>query len=202
MIDKRRRSRAVTIWTVLAALLVVVAVLEFNDRSKRLAPQLPSGPRMMMPAPLDEIAAIEIAYEGDLHRFARDEQSDAWFYHGKHSGPQSMHEHVPDAEMSKKITKSLEGLGRARIERRLEIQENDPFGVTKPQMILLIYLPNQVAPLAQYAVGDLAPDNLSRYVQRIGDTQVITIANYQIKNLVDLLAFVTVQSEQISNPGN
>jgi hypothetical protein len=39
----------------------------------------------------------------------------------------------------------------------------------------------------QYAVGDVAPDGLSRYVLPVGSAKVFTIANYQITNLLDLV---------------
>jgi hypothetical protein len=95
--------------------------------------------------------------------------------------------------MSEKIAASLGGLGRARIERRFELKEDDPFGVTKPEMIILVFLPDQVDPRIQYSVGDLAPDNLSRYIQIVGSSQVVSIPNYQIRNLQELLATVTAQ---------
>jgi hypothetical protein len=45
-------------------------------------------------------------------------------------------------------------------------------------------------PLAQYAVGDVAPDGLSRYVLQVGSASVVTIADYQITNLLDLIQAV------------
>jgi hypothetical protein len=55
-------------------------------------------------------------------------------------------------------------------------------------MLILLYQPGQVEPLARYAVGDVAPDTYSRYVQRLGSQEVVTIANYQIQNLEQLIA--------------
>ena len=91
MTEPRKRSRAAIIWSVLAIFLVVIAVLEFGDRSKQATTVSPEAPKMLMPAPLEEIAAIEIAVDGNLHRFSRDDQN-TWFYHGIHAGPQSVHE--------------------------------------------------------------------------------------------------------------
>ena len=36
-------------------------------------------------------------------------------------------------------------------------------------------------------MGDLAPDKLSRYVMVVGSASVVTIANYQIDNLLALI---------------
>src|SRR2546430_17394042 len=45
-------------------------------------------------------------------------------------------------------------------------------------------------PLAQYAVGDIAPDTVSRYVLIVGRSVVTTIPNYQIANVLALVAAV------------
>jgi hypothetical protein len=195
------RSRSKVIWSVLAVLMVIVAALEIRDRSSRPEAQEATGPSMLMPAPMDEISAIEIAVDGNLHRFSRDENK-AWFYHGIHAGPQAVHEHVPDPVMSDKIGKFLAGLGRARIERRFELTDDDSFGVTKPEMIILVYVADPVKPSRRYSVGDLAPDELSRYVHIVGGSEVVSIPDYQIRNLRDLLETVTAQTAEGSTPAS
>lgn len=192
----RGGRRAAAIWIILAALLAVAVFLELDDRSAESGADVPTGPPMLLPAPIEEIGAIEIAVEGILHRFARDDEG-AWFYHGVHAGPQGAHEHVPDPAMSEKIGKSLNGLGRARIERRVEMGAEDRFGVSRPEMIILIYLSNQIEPRMQYAVGDIGTDELSRYVHIVGTPEVVMIPDYQIRNLRDLIAAVsTTESQQ------
>jgi len=54
-----------------------------------------------------------------------------------------------------------------------------------------LYRTGDVQPLVQYAVGDLAPDGVSRYVLSIGATKVNTLPDYQIQNLVGLVKAVT-----------
>ena len=49
-------------------------------------------------------------------------------------------------------------------------------------------------PLAQYAVGDIAPDTLSRYVLVVGSSTVVTIPNYQIDNMLALIDTVAGKS--------
>ncbi|UCH47587.1 MAG: hypothetical protein JSU95_16225 [Betaproteobacteria bacterium] len=186
------RGRSKVVWSVLAVLLVIVATLEIRDWASRSDAEEATGPSMLMPAPMEEISAIEIAVDGNLHRFSRDENN-AWFYHGIHAGPQEVHEHVPDPVMSEKIAKFLAGLGRARIERRFELTDDDPFGVTKPEMIILVYVSDPVKPTKRYSVGDLAPDDLSRYVHIAGGSEVVSIPDYQIQNLLNLIEAVTAQ---------
>ena len=62
-------------------------------------------------------------------------------------------------------------------------------------MVILVYRRNELQPFAQYAVGDIAPDTYSRYVMVVGATNVVSIANYQIDNLVGLI-------KSASNPAN
>jgi hypothetical protein len=193
------QGRSKIIWSVLAVLLVIATALEIRDRASRPDAEKATGPSMLMPAPMEEVDAIEIAVAGNLHRFSRDE-SDAWFYHGIHAGPQEVHEHVPDPAMSEKIGKSLGLLGRARIERRFELADDDPFGVTKPEMIILVYVSDPVKPAMRYSVGDLAPDELSRYVHIVGRSEVVSIPDYQIRNLRELLDTVTEQPARKAAP--
>jgi len=172
---------------------VIVVGLELQDRSSRSATEVVTGPKMLLPAPLAEIGAVEIAVDGNLHRFSRDKDS-AWYYHGVHAALQNVHEHETDPEMSENIAKSLRGLGRARIERHFELKDDDAFGVTKPEMIVLVFMPDQVEPRTRYSIGDLAPDGLSRYIHIVGGPQVVTIPDYQIRNLRKLLETVTAKT--------
>lgn len=146
--------------------------------------------RMLLPAPIDQLGAIEIGYAGTLHRFERD-STGAWFYHGVHTGSEGAHAHAADASSAQRIESALAGFGRTRIEREFPIDtQSNPFGVTNPEMLILVYRPNELQPLAQYAVGDIAPDALSRYVLIVGSPAVVTIPNYQIENLLELIKAV------------
>ena len=57
-------------------------------------------------------------------------------------------------------------------------------------MRILVYRSHSMQPLAQYAVGDIAPDTLSRYVRIVGSSAMATIPNYQIDHLLALIADV------------
>ena len=73
------------------------------------------------------------------------------------------------------------------MERRLKTIERDIYGVTKPALISLVYGKDKSKPISQFAFGELATDNLSRYVHLVGSDQVATIADYQYTNLIELI---------------
>jgi hypothetical protein len=148
-----------------------------------------SGDRMLVRAPIDQIAVIEIAQRGVLYRFERD-AAGSWFYHahGVDTGTQGPHGHQADPAQALVIAKAFAGFSRTRMERDLEFEAGtDPYGVTRPEMLILVYRADDPKPLGQYAVGDIAPDTFSRYVLALGSPGVVTIANYQIENLLELL---------------
>ncbi len=189
------RRRVLVVWLILAMLIAGIAITEYRNRSR-----LPEGvaetihgaegSRMLLAAAVADLGAIEIGHAGTLHRFERD-GTGAWFYHGMHTRAQAAHAHQTDPLQAQIIEKAFAGLGRARMERqfKLDVQSGN-YGLTSPQMIILIYRKGDPQPLAQYAVGDVAPDGLSRYVLPVGSSYVVTIANYQIDNLLDLIRAV------------
>lgn len=195
------RSRLVAVWGVLVVLVGAIVVIEHTDLLAPKSPRAGQGhgdadARMLLPVPVDQLGAIEVARAGTLHRFERD-QAGAWFYHGVHTGSEGAHAHTTDPAMAERIERAFEALGRTRIERRfaLDPQAKD-YGVTAPETLVLIYRRNDPQPLVQYAVGDIAPDRFSRYVTVVGSSTVTTIANYQIDNLLALIAAVGGKPEQ------
>jgi hypothetical protein len=195
------RRRVLVVWVILAMLIAGIAFMEYRNRSK-----LPEGvaetihggegSRMLLRAPIAELGAIELGHAGMLHRFERDE-SGAWFYHGMHTGPQQAHAHQTDPAQAQTIAKAFAALGRTRLERQFKLDtQSGNYGLSSPQMIILIYGIGNPQPLAQYAVGDVAPDGLSRYVLPVGSSYVVTIADYQIDNLLNLVQAVTEKPGQ------
>lgn len=195
------RRRVLVVWLVLAALIAGIAVIEYRARSRipeHAAESIPGaeGSRMLMPAPVADLGAIEVGHAGTLHRFERD-ATGAWFYHGVHAGAQAAHAHQTDAVQAQIIEKAFAGLGRARMERQLKLDvQANAYGLNSPQMIIIVYGKGMPLPMAQYAVGDVAPDGLSRYVLPVGANFVVTIANYQIENLLGLIDKVTAKPPQ------
>ncbi len=186
----RSRLRLVAVWLVFLALAGVIAAVEYADRAESGgAGEALDGTDagLLLPVSVDRISAIELGHAGKLHRFERD-RTGAWFYHGIHTEPESEQEHRADPAMAQRIANAFAALGRTRIERRFPLDpQSRQYGVTAPGTLLLLYRANDPQPLAQYAIGDIAPDTFSRYVLRIGDAEVLTIPNYQVDNLLTLI---------------
>jgi hypothetical protein len=193
------------VWLLLAALLAGIAVLELRNRSRlpeKVAEHVAgaAGSRILLPAAVADLGAIEIGHAGTLHRFERD-AAGAWFYHGVHAPAQATHAHQTDPVQAEVIDKAFAALGRTRMERQLKLDvQTNAYGLNSPQMIIIVYGKGNPLPMAQFAVGDVAPDGLSRYVLPVGGTYVVTIANYQIENLLGLIEKVNPKPAQQSGP--
>ena len=182
--------RVVVVWTLLVALVGGVAALEITERVRGTGDRGAGlDPRALLVEPVERLGAVEVLVAGRLHRFER-HPSGAWLYHGSHTGAESAgHEHAVDPAQAQRIGAVLEALGRARVERELPRAAGGPdYGVTAPQVVILLYRPQESQPLAQYAVGDVAPDTASRYVERVGSGRVVTIPTFQIDNVLALVA--------------
>lgn len=183
------RPRLVAIWALVAALIVVIVVVERQDRAKEGMEQvgLAGRERMLLSEPLAHIGALEVVAAGAMHRFERD-PAGVWFYHGIHAKTNGVHGHQTDPALAETIARAVAAFSGARLERdfRLDPKENT-FGVTSPGLVVLVYRPGELQPMAQFAAGDLAPDGVSRYVLPIGGDRVYTVAGYQFENLVQLV---------------
>ena len=179
-----RRAGLVAVWVLLGALTAGIGVLEWTDRLGSKSGSPGADPRLLLPVPLSELGAIEIADAGRLHHFERD-ATGAWFYHGAHGVAEGSHTHEPDPARSERIAHALAALGRARVERDFPLGRDGgaAYGVAAPELVILVYRPGQSRPLVQYAVGHLAPDTVSRYAMAVGHPVVVTIPEYQIDNL-------------------
>ncbi len=191
------RGRLLAVWLVLVVLVAAIVIIERTDRAGRPSnPDQARDPRLLLPVPVDQLGAIEVSRGGALHRFERD-AAGAWFYHGVHTGSEAAHGHRADPSMADRIGRAFAALGRTRIERQFTLDtDGRDYGVTRPQMLILVYRPNEPQPLAQYLVGDIAPDALSRYVLVAARASIATIPNYQIDNLSKLIEAVGNQSGQ------
>jgi hypothetical protein len=90
--------------------------------------------------------------------------------------------------MARQIETGFAMFSRTRMERQLPLDKGgQEYGVAAPQTLILIYRPKELQPLAQFAVGDVAPDAVSRYVLVVGSSNVVTIPAYQIDSLLELV---------------
>lgn len=188
--------RLVAVWLLFAALAVAIVLIERQNRVSTSTGEGGRDVRWLLPAEMTDLGAIEIMHKGTLHRFERD-AAGVWFYHGVHTGTEQQHAHNADPAVAAQIEKAFTGFGRTRMERQFPLKvEADEFQVTWPDIFILVYRLKEVQPLARYAVGIVAPDGVSRYVLPVGSTYVVTIANYQIDNLLNLIRAVGGQSGQ------
>ena len=182
----RGRSKIIAIWLVLAALGVAIYFGE-TTRSERINAPIVRDERRLLPLPIESISAIELMNKGTMHRFERN-QAGVWFYHGMHDASKGAHGHQADLDAADLIDKSLTAFGRARRERSFPLNAAaDEFGVTRPDLFIMAYQTGSVEPLARFAVGMVTVDNLGRYVLPVGSAEVVTIADFHIRNLLDLI---------------
>lgn len=181
--------RLLAAWGLLLGLVAVIVALNWTDSGNEDTEIQPS--RMLLPVPIAQVHAIEIGHAGTIHRFERD-ASGAWFYHGVHTGTEQGHSHQTDPQAAARIEQALSGFGRAQREREMPASAPaNPYGVTTPQTIVLVYRAANAPPLVQYAVGELAPDGVSRYVLPLGSPSVFTVPDYHIQNLLSLIQSFT-----------
>lgn len=201
-----RRARTLVIWGVLVALVGGIAYLKSQDHAREAAEEAQArqqvADRYLLSVPVSSLAVVEIAHRGTLHRFERD-AGGLWFYHGLHAANQASHEHKADPAVAERIEKAFSALDRARMERTFPFdpKEND-YGLTTPQTLLLVYQSNTSEPLARFAFGDIAPDGHSQYVLRLGASDVFTMADYQLKNLLDLIQSLDAEAAAQARAGS
>jgi hypothetical protein len=180
--------RSIVVWAALGILLTAIAVLEYRNRRVSSGDTGDVDARALLPVPVAQLGAVEIADRGRLHRFERG-PTGAWLYHGVHTSTTAAHAHTPDPALSERIERALAVFGRARTERQFELTgDATAYGLTAPEVVILVYRANQPQPLAQYAIGTITPDTVSRYVAVVGRRRVVTIPSYQIDNLLGLIS--------------
>ena len=182
-----RRRRVAVVWLILAALAVTIGAIEYRDRRLAVSDAGARDSRRLVPVPLAQVGAVEIVDAGRLHRFERD-GSGRWFYHGVHATGTTAHTHVTDPALAERIERAFGAFDRTRIERQFPLgTDAGVYGVATPDVLVLVYRSNESQPLAQYAIGGVAPDTVSRYVLPVGSRMVVTIPNYQVDNLLGLV---------------
>jgi len=172
------------------------------DMARRIQP--PSGDDgamrlkgLMLPASIDRIWAIEIVFQGKLHRLERDSAGN-WLVHaGQHTHSGNSDAHVADPEKARMIAAALTALDQTQIEavvaRHPADADLDRYGLSRPEVIALMYTRDSSSPLLRLAIGNMTGDGFSRYA-RVSGEDVVTIAAYTATNLVQLLKAVGAAS--------
>jgi len=188
---KSGSKRLVIIWGVLLVLAVLIFIGE-RKRSEQLGASSQRVVPWLLPAPMEKLGAVEIMVKGSMHRFERDAES-RWFYHGVHDANKAEHGHSTDPQMAAVIDKAMIAFGRVQREQKIALKAGeDEYGVTRPEIFILVYLPKADEPLARFAVGTIATDRVSRYILPVGAAEIVTIPDFHIKNLLALIDAVKI----------
>jgi hypothetical protein len=161
-----------------------------DDGAKRLA-------GLLLPASIDRVWAIEILFEGKLHRFERDGAGN-WLLHvGQHTHTSNSDAHVADPAHARIISAALAALDLTQIEAVVARHPGDAdlerYGLSRPMLIALMYARDSSSPLARLAIGNMTGDGFSRYA-RLSAGDVVTIAAYKATGMVELLKAVGAAS--------
>ena len=188
---KSGSKRLIIIWTVLSALAVVIYIGE-RQRSEELGVANQRIVHWMLPAPIQELGAVEIMVKGSMHRFERDAEG-LWFYHGMHDASKAEHGHRTDPQLAAVIDKAMISFGRIQREQKIAVKAGeDEYGVTRPEIFIMVYRHKAEEPLARYAVGTVATDRVSRYILPVGAADIVTIPDFHIQNLLALIDAVKI----------
>ncbi len=174
------------IWGVLIVLAVVIWRGEVR-RSNEISAMSVRETKRLLPAPIEEIGVVEVMVKGTMHRFER-ASNGKWFYHGIHDASQPGHEHSIDATQSEAIANAFTGFGRMQREQQVPLKGgDDEYGVSRPDIFIIVYRSANAEPLARYAAGNVTPDGYSRYLLPVGAAEIVTVPEFHITNLLNLI---------------
>ena len=187
----QRRSKLIIIWITVLALAALIFV---KERQLAKSEEEPEGnrPKWLIPIALEEIGAIEVMRKGQLHRFERDDKG-IWFYHGQQDVANAAeHAHRADPLAANTIAQAVAMFSRTRKEQPIPLQPGkDEYGVSRPDILIMVYNPKKSEPVARYSVGIVSPNGYCRYVLPVGATEAVTIPEYQITNLMAMIDAVS-----------
>lgn len=184
---KPRRKQLLLVWGLVAVLAVVIGIEE-TRRAQQVEVSTTRSERFLLPLPLEQIGAIEILRKGQLHRFERDETG-AWLYHGQQDEANAAaHTHRADPLVASTIAQAITMFSRTQKEQPIPLKPGqDEYGVSRPDILVMVYALKATDPITRLAVGTVSPDGYSRYVLPVGANEAVTIAEYQITNLVAVI---------------
>ncbi|MBM3365644.1 MAG: hypothetical protein FJY48_08040 [Betaproteobacteria bacterium] len=184
---KPRRKQLLLVWGLVAVLAVVISIEE-TRRAQQVEVSTTRSEKFLLPLPLEQIGAIEILRKGQLHRFERDETG-AWLYHGQQDEANAAaHTHRADPLVASTIAQAITMFSRTQKEQPIPLKPGqDEYGVSRPDILVMVYALKATDPITRLAVGTVSPDGYSRYVLPVGANEAVTIAEYQLTNLVAMI---------------
>jgi len=161
-----------------------------DENAKRLT-------ALLLPASIDRIWAIEIVIQGKLRRLERDGAGNWLLHTGQHAHAGNSGAHIADPDKARIIATALAALDQTQIEtvvaKRPSEAELERYGLSRPEVIALMYARDSSSPLVRLAIGNVSGDGFSRYA-RLSGGDVVTIAAYTATNMVQLLRAVGAAS--------
>jgi Domain of unknown function (DUF4340) len=148
---------------------------------------------LLLPASIDRIWAIEIVIQGKLYRLERDGAGNWLLHTGQHAHAGSSDVHIADPDKARIIATALAALDQTQIETVVAKHPGDAeleqYGLSRPEVIALMYARDNSSPLVRLAIGNVSGDGFSRYA-RLAGGDIVTIAAYTATNMVQLLKAV------------
>lgn len=150
------------------------------------------GKSLLLPVSMGQVWAIEILFAGKLTRFERDADGN-WFRHlGQHNHAAGNVTHVADSGQARIIDAALRAFDAAVVETRVgpaDAPQLARYGLNLPSLILLVFARDSSAPLARLEFGATS-DILDRYARLAPDGAVVTVAEFEMRRLTELLRAV------------
>jgi hypothetical protein len=167
------------------------------DIARRLPDQSASavatrGTSLLLPVSIAQVWAIEIVFAGKLTRFERDHAGN-WFKHiGQHSHAAGNDAHVADPAQARIIETAFRAFDTAAVENRVGPPDSAQLartGLALPTLLLLFYARDSSTPLTRLEFG-AAADSLDRYARLAPDGAIVTVAEFEVRRLTELLRAV------------
>jgi len=150
------------------------------------------GADLLLPVSMAQVWAIEIVAGGKLTRFERD-PAGSWFRHlGQHTHASGGDAHVADPVQAPIIDAAFRAFDAAVAESRIgagDAAHLAQYGLALPTLIVLFYPRDSSTPLARLEFGASA-DKLDRYARLAPNGEIITVAEFEPKRLIELLKAV------------
>jgi hypothetical protein len=150
------------------------------------------GKSLLLPVSMAQVWALEIVFAGKLTRFERDPGGN-WFRHvGQHNHASGNLLHAADPEQARIIDAALSAFDAAAVETRVGPvvpSQLARYGLTLPDLIVLVFARDAAAPLAKLEFGASA-DSLDRYARLMPGGAVVTVAEFEMRRLTELLRVV------------
>jgi len=148
---------------------------------------------LLLPASIDRIWAIEIVIQGKLHRLERDGAGNWLLHTGQHAHAGNSDAHIADLDKARIIATALAAFDQTQIETVVAKHPSEAelgrYGLSRPEVIALMYARDSSSPLVRLAIGNVSGDGFSRYA-RLSGGDVVTIAAYTATNMARLLKAV------------